>query len=122
LNLYTLLFLICLLTRLLTHLVRSRSSPDKSWFCVSAQCGVAPESGPCRAAFSMFYFDPETQSCKTFLYGGCRGNANRYGSEQECTERCVEAGKSACTTANTATTATANTTNITTANTAAAAL
>ncbi|XP_033833602.1 kunitz-type protease inhibitor 2 isoform X2 [Periophthalmus magnuspinnatus] len=59
-----------------------------------AQCGVAPESGPCRAAFSMFYFDPETQSCKTFLYGGCRGNANRYGSEQECTERCVEAASS----------------------------
>ncbi|XP_072318253.1 kunitz-type protease inhibitor 2 [Eucyclogobius newberryi] len=54
-----------------------------------AQCGVAPDSGPCRAAFPMFYFDPETQSCKTFLYGGCKGNNNRYDSEDRCMEKCV---------------------------------
>lgn len=57
-----------------------------------AQCAVGPDSGPCRAAFPMFFFDAETQSCRTFLYGGCRGNGNRYGSESECVERCITQG------------------------------
>lgn len=57
-----------------------------------AHCSLAPESGPCRAAFTMFYFDMDSQTCKTFLYGGCRGNDNRYTSENECQERCGNLG------------------------------
>ncbi|XP_055022592.1 kunitz-type protease inhibitor 2 [Boleophthalmus pectinirostris] len=57
-------------------------------------CSAAPDSGPCRAAFSMFYFDPQTQSCKKFIYGGCRGNENRYNNENECMEQCVSGGVS----------------------------
>ncbi|XP_031167094.2 kunitz-type protease inhibitor 2 isoform X2 [Sander lucioperca] len=51
-------------------------------------CMVTSDPGPCRAAFPMFYYDASTASCQTFMYGGCRGNNNRYGSEEECLSRC----------------------------------
>lgn len=36
-------------------------------------CALEPVSGPCEAAFTHFYFDPEVGLCKPFLYGGCEG-------------------------------------------------
>lgn len=51
-------------------------------------CAAPSDSGPCRAAFPMFYFEPSTQSCKSFTYGGCQGNLNRYSSEEECMASC----------------------------------
>lgn len=52
-----------------------------------------PDAGPCRAAFTMFYYDPDTNSCQPFVYGGCRGNDNRYDSREECLDRCHSDGK-----------------------------
>ncbi|XP_026082039.1 kunitz-type protease inhibitor 2 [Carassius auratus] len=51
-------------------------------------CAVPSDSGPCRAAFPMFYFESSTQSCKPFIYGGCKGNLNRYNTEEECMAAC----------------------------------
>ncbi|XP_034721540.1 papilin-like [Etheostoma cragini] len=51
-------------------------------------CMVPSAPGPCRAAFTMFYYDANTDSCQTFMYGGCQGNNNRYGSLEECMSRC----------------------------------
>ncbi|XP_016308370.1 papilin-like isoform X1 [Sinocyclocheilus anshuiensis] len=51
-------------------------------------CAAPSDSGPCRAAFQKFYFEPSTQSCKRFIYGGCQGNLNRYSSEEECMAAC----------------------------------
>ncbi|XP_018932824.1 kunitz-type protease inhibitor 2 isoform X2 [Cyprinus carpio] len=51
-------------------------------------CAAPFDSGPCRAAFQMFYFESSTQSCKSFIYGGCKGNRNRYSSEEECMAAC----------------------------------
>ena len=57
-------------------------------------CMVPSDSGPCRAAFNLFYFDPSTSSCQSFIYGGCQGNSNRYGTLDECMARCTgEHGK-----------------------------
>lgn len=47
-----------------------------------------PDAGPCRAAFPAFFYDPDTNSCQPFIYGGCRGNGNRYNSREECLSRC----------------------------------
>ncbi|XP_041733425.1 tissue factor pathway inhibitor [Coregonus clupeaformis] len=52
-------------------------------------CMVPSDAGPCRAAFSMYYFDRSTSSCKSFIYGGCQGNDNRYGTLDECMARCT---------------------------------
>lgn len=47
-----------------------------------------PDPGPCRAAFTMFYYDASTSTCQSFIYGGCRGNNNRYSSLEECMASC----------------------------------
>ncbi|XP_078140288.1 kunitz-type protease inhibitor 2 isoform X1 [Centroberyx gerrardi] len=52
------------------------------------QCTMASDPGPCRAAFPMFYFEPSSGTCQSFIYGGCRGNNNRYGTMEECMARC----------------------------------
>jgi hypothetical protein len=51
-------------------------------------CDLAPESGPCNAAFERWYFDTESRQCLTFLYGGCGGNANNFESLEECVATC----------------------------------
>ncbi|XP_049431976.1 kunitz-type protease inhibitor 2 isoform X3 [Epinephelus fuscoguttatus] len=55
-------------------------------------CTVTSDPGPCRAAFPMFYFDSQTSTCQSFIYGGCRGNKNRYGTMEECMSRCSRDG------------------------------
>jgi len=54
----------------------------------SIVCDMPPETGPCRAHFSMFHFVPETGVCSQFVYGGCAGNGNKFDSEEECMAIC----------------------------------
>jgi hypothetical protein len=37
----------------------------------------------------MWYYDSMSGQCKNFYYGSCGGNANRFGTEQECQIRCL---------------------------------
>uniref|UniRef100_A0A673C4G4 BPTI/Kunitz inhibitor domain-containing protein n=1 Tax=Sphaeramia orbicularis TaxID=375764 RepID=A0A673C4G4_9TELE len=53
-------------------------------------CMVTSDPGPCRAAFPAFYYDHKTSTCRSFTYGGCRGNKNRYNTMEECTNRCSQ--------------------------------
>ncbi|XP_048837659.1 kunitz-type protease inhibitor 2 isoform X2 [Brienomyrus brachyistius] len=52
-------------------------------------CSAPFESGPCRAAFRKYYFDPSAGRCVLFIYGGCQGNNNRYNTVEECMTRCT---------------------------------
>ncbi|XP_023667960.1 kunitz-type protease inhibitor 2 isoform X2 [Paramormyrops kingsleyae] len=52
-------------------------------------CSAPFESGPCRAAFPKFYFDPSAGRCLPFIYGGCLGNDNRYNTLEDCMSRCT---------------------------------
>ena len=36
-------------------------------------CDLEPETGPCRALISKFYFDKDDKKCKEFSWGGCNG-------------------------------------------------
>lgn len=49
---------------------------------------MLPEVGPCRGTIPRWTFDPTTQTCKTFLYGGCQGNGNNFASSAECSQVC----------------------------------
>ncbi|WP_437334010.1 BPTI/Kunitz domain-containing protein [Sorangium sp. So ce394] len=53
-----------------------------------ALCSLPQEVGPCEAAIPMYWHDPDTGVCKLFSYGGCDGNANRFGSFEACQEAC----------------------------------
>ena len=44
-------------------------------------------SGPCRAYKSMWTYN--NGGCEVFLYGGCKGNGNRFKELSECKKMCV---------------------------------
>ncbi|XP_018084695.1 putative Kunitz-type serine protease inhibitor isoform X2 [Xenopus laevis] len=64
-------------------------TPTQKDFCL-------PEAvtGPCRAAFERWWYNPETQTCQNFTYGGCKGNLNNHIGEEECMNKCT--GVTAC--------------------------
>lgn len=52
------------------------------------ECSLPPDTGECRAEFIRYYFDATTAECKTFNYGGCGGNPNRFTSVRACYDIC----------------------------------
>lgn len=66
------------------------------------RCSLAPDVGPGKAAFQRFYFDPNVQKCRRFIWGGVAGNSNNFKTRTACEDEClnqpgeqetVEAGK-----------------------------
>ena len=53
------------------------------------RCELPAEVGPCRGSFDSWYHDTTMRKCLPFTYGGCRGNANRFETEYQCTRACV---------------------------------
>ncbi|GAV03191.1 hypothetical protein RvY_13653 [Ramazzottius varieornatus] len=56
-------------------------------------CVLEPATGPCRAAFTRYYFDVAAGQCKQFTYGGCEGNANNFQTLEDCESRCQTAAR-----------------------------
>ncbi|KAM4690611.1 kunitz-type protease inhibitor 1 [Rhinophrynus dorsalis] len=54
-----------------------------------ARCVDLPETGPCRASMTRWYYDPEHMTCMSFTYGGCGGNDNNFVLEKECKRFCA---------------------------------
>lgn len=44
--------------------------------------------GHCREALPMFFYDATTGKCTRFIYGGCKGNDNRFVTEEACKLAC----------------------------------
>jgi len=57
----------------------------------SDRCLLPKDIGPCKM-FSppTYYFDTTTRKCQKMNYGGCKGNENRFGTEEECEDTCKE--------------------------------
>ncbi|XP_037876208.1 papilin isoform X4 [Bombyx mori] len=56
------------------------------------QCSLPIERGSCAGNFPRWGFNDETQRCEEFIWGGCEGNSNRFGSEAACKQRCDPPG------------------------------
>ncbi|XP_013408587.1 papilin-like isoform X1 [Lingula anatina] len=53
-----------------------------------ALCHRPADPGPCRALLELWFYNSATKACHTFLYGGCRGNLNKFWSKEECEHMC----------------------------------
>ncbi|CAM9589883.1 protein AMBP-like [Lampetra fluviatilis] len=53
-----------------------------------AACRLPMEVGLCKARKPAWAFDSTKGACFAFNYGGCKGNANRFGSREECEKHC----------------------------------
>eukprot|EP00892_Ulva_mutabilis_P009511 jgi/Ulvmu1/6932/UM032_0010.1 len=62
------------------------------------ECGAPPVdtcdldivTGPCRASIPSWGFNGK--ECVKFIYGGCKGNANRFETQEACEEECGGGG------------------------------
>ncbi|XP_041359220.1 uncharacterized protein LOC121375695 [Gigantopelta aegis] len=52
-------------------------------------CALPMKIGTCRAAFPRYFFNIHTMECEMFIYGGCDGNDNNFGTEAECHQACA---------------------------------
>ncbi|XP_027488174.1 papilin-like [Corapipo altera] len=61
-----------------------------------ASCLQPMDEGSCQDYSLLWYFHPEAKACRPFIFGGCRGNGNRFPSRRECEQHCgASAGKAA---------------------------
>uniref|UniRef100_A0A8D0G8Z0 Kunitz-type protease inhibitor 1 n=1 Tax=Sphenodon punctatus TaxID=8508 RepID=A0A8D0G8Z0_SPHPU len=51
-------------------------------------CLAPYKVGRCRGSFPRWFYNPITQQCETFIFGGCRPNKNNYLAEEECKLAC----------------------------------
>ncbi|XP_042540454.1 tissue factor pathway inhibitor 2 [Dipodomys spectabilis] len=51
-------------------------------------CLLPPDEGICRALLLRYYYNRHSQTCQTFSYGGCYGNANNFYTLEECEDAC----------------------------------
>ena len=55
----------------------------------SYACLLPADPGRCKALDKKWYFNKEKGVCETFYYGGCGGNANNFGTAEECRDACL---------------------------------
>uniref|UniRef100_A0A3Q3WYP6 BPTI/Kunitz inhibitor domain-containing protein n=1 Tax=Mola mola TaxID=94237 RepID=A0A3Q3WYP6_MOLML len=53
-----------------------------------ARCSEPPNTGPCRASLTRWFYDPMNRKCARFTYGGCNANGNNFEEEKECSAVC----------------------------------
>lgn len=50
------------------------------------------DEGPCEGNFERWFYDNQTDVCRPFRYGGCKGNKNNYPTEHACSYHCRQPG------------------------------
>ncbi|MBN3310846.1 TFPI1 inhibitor, partial [Amia calva] len=66
-----------------------RNCSEKHSYPVGREaCSLEKDSGICLGRLLKFYYDKELKTCKSFIYGGCQGNGNRFETKEECRETC----------------------------------
>lgn len=71
-------------------LVEAGNSTNKAQGQIYDKCTGPGEPGPCKNYLHKWRFEPLTNRCTTFIWGGCEGNSqNRFDSEVECLYHCI---------------------------------
>ena len=56
--------------------------------CIKDICALEPDRGPCKAYFLSYFFNFASRQCEIFVYGGCKGNKNRFYLLEDCRKTC----------------------------------
>ncbi|XP_061864653.1 collagen alpha-1(VII) chain [Colius striatus] len=51
-------------------------------------CRQPLDEGHCQRYTLRWYYNQRAAECRPFVYSGCRGSLNRFGSKEECEQRC----------------------------------
>nr|XP_023020990.1 trypsin inhibitor-like [Leptinotarsa decemlineata] len=51
-------------------------------------CSLPIDVGPCKAHQPRWAYDSAVGTCVQFIYGGCKGNANNFPTQEACLARC----------------------------------
>ncbi|XP_052695986.1 BPTI/Kunitz domain-containing protein-like [Crassostrea angulata] len=72
---------------------QQRCGGDGGIFPPGSPCSLPhAQSGNCQAFFPSWTYNPVTQRCQEFVYGGCGGNWNRFNSLMDCRRISVNGG------------------------------
>ncbi len=52
------------------------------------RCTMIPEKGSCKGLFVNYYYDPKTDRCREFIYGGCEGVVP-FETQSACEKVCL---------------------------------
>lgn len=52
-------------------------------------CNLEPETGPCKARMLKYYFNQDSKSCQSFIWGGCQGVVP-FNKMDECENSCPQ--------------------------------
>ncbi|KAH8242154.1 hypothetical protein KR026_006532, partial [Drosophila bipectinata] len=54
------------------------------------KCTGPGDPGPCKQYIYKWRYEPATNECTNFIWGGCEGNPqNRFSTEAECLFHCI---------------------------------
>lgn len=76
-----------------------RLNSTKTWkivllyrICISdTQCSEkAGDTGPCRGYFEQYTYNSTVNKCQLFVYGGCKGSKNRFKTQSDCQNACMQ--------------------------------
>lgn len=54
---------------------------------LSEKCKMKHDPGPCKGAFTRYYYDQKESKCMSFIYGGCQGNVP-FETLEDCQAAC----------------------------------
>ncbi|KAF6777038.1 hypothetical protein AHF37_03466 [Paragonimus kellicotti] len=66
----------------------SETSSTKTTENIHKHCLLPTDPGSCRSAIPMYTFDSTEWRCVSFVYTGCKGNANRFLDLETCVSQC----------------------------------